>query len=324
MKQLFVVLFCFLISTCALAQNPTSKNTFLTSVSESACKCIDSINVYNKSRDTVAEEINSCIDKQVTVYQLGGQMMDLNEILEAAKGKKKSKKKTKSKITINTNKNSDQYKKYYYEIERDLMETCKAIQSKIAAEDKQNHASMSKNKEALALYYMGLDEIKSENFTKAIEYFHQCLKIDSVFSFAWDNLGLSYRKAGDLDNAIRAYKTSILIDSTGTMPRQNLAVAYEYQKNYQAAILAYEELALIDRNNAEVFYGKGRLYAIHLNDYEKGLSNMCVAYNLYIDQKSPYRSDAEQMINYIYGKMKEAGNEKRFLEILKENKIEIN
>jgi tetratricopeptide (TPR) repeat protein len=324
MKYFFYFLLLFAASLYASAQVSNTKNGFLSTVSESACECIDSINVVNKSQKVIALEVHDCIDKQVDVYQLGGQLMDLNELLEAAQGKKKKKKKTKSEITINTNKNSEQYKNYYYEIERDLMETCKSIKSKIAAEEKQSSVSMSKNKEALDLYYKGIAEIKSENFAKAINYFQQCVKIDSLFSFAWDNLGLTYRKVDDFDNAIRAYKTSVRIDPTGLMPRQNLAIVYEYQKNYQAAILAYEELALLDSANAEVFYGKGRLYAVQLHDYEKGLSNMCVAYNLYIKQNSPYRSDAEQMINYIYGKMKEQGNEKRFAEILKENNIKIN
>jgi hypothetical protein len=80
----------------------------------------------------------------------------------------------------------------------------------------------------------------------------------------------------------------------------------------------------LDKKNPEVYYGKGRLYAVFLGDYEKGLSNMCIAYRLYLEMKSSYRTDAEQMINFIYGKMKESGNEKRFNEILKENNININ
>jgi hypothetical protein len=48
---------------------------------------------------------------------------------------------------------------------------------------------------------------------------------------------------------------------------------------------------------------------------------MCKAYNLYIEQKSPYRTDAEKIINIIYSEMKKQGKENRFVEILKENNI---
>jgi len=36
-----------------------------------------------------------------------------------------------------------------------------------------------------------------------------------------------------------------------------------------------------------------------LNDFEKGLENMCKAYNMYVYLKSPYRTDAEKIINLI-------------------------
>ena len=48
---------------------------------------------------------------------------------------------------------------------------------------------------------------------------------------------------------------------------------------------------------------------------------MCKAYNLYIQQKSPYRADAEKVINIIYYEMKKQGKEEKFNEILKANNI---
>jgi len=65
----------------------------------------------------------------------------------------------------------------------------------------------------------------------------------------------------------------------------------------------------------------GDVYATKLNDYEKGLEYMCKAYNLYIEQKSPYRADAEKVINIIYYEMKKQGKEEKFNEILKANNI---
>jgi tetratricopeptide (TPR) repeat protein len=103
-----------------------------------------------------------------------------------------------------------------------------------------------------------------------------------------------------------------------------MAVAYQYKKEYKNAIGCYERLIEIDENNPEIYYGIGQVYAIYLNDMEKGLDNMCKAYNLYIAQSSPYRTDAEKLINAIYGEMKKQGKEERFMEILKENNISPN
>jgi tetratricopeptide (TPR) repeat protein len=113
----------------------------------------------------------------------------------------------------------------------------------------------------------------------------------------------------------------LAIDPNGVMPLQNIAIVYQYKKEYQHAIEAYEKLAELDKNNPEVYYGMGQAYAGGLMDMEKGLQNLCKAYNLYVDQKSPYRTDAETMITAIYAVMKKDGKEDVFNKILKENGI---
>jgi tetratricopeptide (TPR) repeat protein len=147
------------------------------------------------------------------------------------------------------------------------------------------------------------------------------LKIDPKFAFAWDNIGICYRRLENYDKALEAYQNSLKIDPNGTMPLQNIAIVYQYKKQYDKAIAAYEKLGEIDKDNPEIYYGIGNIYATYLLDYEKGLSNMCKAYNLYIKQKSPFRTDAEKLINGIYREMKLQGKEARFAEILKENNI---
>ncbi len=318
MKSTFIIV-ALCSSIRLFAQEKSDENSLLKELSENACKCIDSINVSNKTKEAVANDINRCIDNQTGAYQLGSQLMGIK--LSEDDGKKKSKKKKVTRISLDMSKNSEDYKKYYYEMERYLMDNCKAIKEKIASNDMESDKSVSKDPEALAFYSKGLDQLKSENYEKATEAFQNAVRIDPQFSFAWDNLGISYRKLGDYDKALEAYKKSLEIDPTGLMPLQNIAIVYQYKKEYQKAVEAYEQLAKVDKNNPEVYYGAGRVYAVYLSDYEKGLDNLCIAYNLYVEQKSPYRSDAEQVISYIYGEMKKQGKEKRFTEILKEHHI---
>ncbi len=194
-----------------------SKEQLLTEFSDNACKCIDSIRVYNKNRKTIANEISACIDKQVLAYQMGSQLLDL---IPVNKGKRR--KKVDVNVTLDTNRNSQSYKNNYFEIERSLMKNCKSIKEKIAADDEQTNVSMSNNIEAMNLYSKGIDALTAQDFSKAIDYFKQSLKIDSIFSFCWDNLGLAYRKSGEYEKAIKAYKTSIQIDPSGLMPSKTL------------------------------------------------------------------------------------------------------
>jgi hypothetical protein len=73
----------------------------------------------------------------------------------------------------------------------------------------------------------------------------------------------------------------------------------------------------------EAYYGLGRIYYIYEKDNETALDYFCKAYNLYVKMDSPYRVDAQKMINFIYSDMKKDKSEKKFKDILKKNNIEI-
>jgi tetratricopeptide (TPR) repeat protein len=252
---------------------------------------------------------------------MGSKLMevgDLEKDAEIIDGKKQIN------ITVNINENSEDYKKYYYELERYMMTSCASLKEKIASNDMLSAKSFSENEKAIKFYSKGLKESEKENYEKAVEYFEKAVKEDPEFAFAWDNLGINYRKLNNFEKALEAYQKSLEIDPYGLMPLQNIAIVYQYKKEYSKAIEAYEKLAEIDANNPEVYYGIGNVYVTNLNEYEKGLDNMCKAYNLYIEQKSPYRADAEKMINIIYAEMKKQGKEEEFTKILKANNISQN
>jgi len=320
MKKLVSLLFSFLVYHASIGQETSKLPTtaLLEELAEHSCKCIDSINTYNKPTDEVTKEISRCINEQTGALQLGKKLLSIEDLQEKAKGKKDKKQVD---ITINTNENSAEYKQSYYELERYLMTNCSATKEKVAATEKQSAKSVSDNKKAGEFYSLGLKETKKENFQKAAEYFEKAVQEDPEFAFAWDNLGISYRQLNQIDKAIEAYSKSIALDPKGMMPLQNIAVAYVYKKDFRKAISAYQKLAEVDSNNPEVFYGIGTIYAMDLKEYDKGLDNMCKAYNLYISQKSPYRTDAETIINMIYSEMKKQGKSDQFNQILKENNI---
>jgi tetratricopeptide (TPR) repeat protein len=286
---------------------------------DNACECVEQIDTYNKKREQVTNEINKCISEKVSALQLGIQLMSVD--LDDDKSKKEKDEKKTVEIVINADENSEGFKKAYYELERYMMENCEALKQKVAANDKQNFKSMTKNKLAQEYYDKAIHETEKENYKQAILYYEQALKEDPEFVFAWDNLGLNYRRLNNYDKAIECYEQSLKIDPKGQMPLQNIAVAYQYKKEFPKAIDAYKRLSALDRNNPEIYYGIGVIYTYYLIDYELALDNMCKAYKLYIEQKSPYRTDAEKVIGAIYGEMKKQGKEKKFKKILEEYKI---
>jgi tetratricopeptide (TPR) repeat protein len=322
MKKLLLFL-AVLSSFNAFSQDikmPDSK-ALLKELSQGACLCVDSIDVINRSKADISKEISRCIADKTNAYQL---MAKLSTVpISESKGKKSKKKQT-VEISLNLDESSDEFKKYYYEIERYMMDSCKAVKEKIGSNESRNNKSFSEDPIALGYYSMGLEATKKEDFKGAIEYYKKALAVDSLFAFAWDNLGICYRRLGEYDNALNAYQKSLEIDSMGMMPLQNIAIVYQYKQEYAKAVEAYERMALLDKNNPEIYYGIGQIYASYLPDKEKALNNMCKAYQIYTAQKSPYRTDAEKVINMLYVEMKKQGKESRFREILKENNISMN
>lgn len=319
MKILLTILLISL-SNNLLCQNADQLSTesFLSEFSASACKCIDSIYVANKNQANISDEVSVCIKKQIATYQLSVKVLN-NSV---GKNDKSTTKKKDNLVVLNTNENSDEYKTYYYEIERYLMKNCEVLKSKISLNNVERENSVSANNEAMELYNQGNVEAAKNNHTTAIDYYEKALKIDPKFAFAWDNLGISYRKIGEYDKALNAYQKSLEIDSNGITPLQNIAVVYQFKKEFTKAIDTYKKIAAIDKKNPEALYGIGLTYATGLGELEKGLDYMCKAYSLYIEMKSPYRTDAEQIIAAIYAEMKGKGKEEEFMKILKDNNIE--
>ncbi|MBF4518450.1 tetratricopeptide repeat protein [Flavobacterium sp. ANB] len=311
----FFLFFSFISKAQTTAKIDTTK--LLKELADQACACIDSVETFNRSKDSINANISSCIDEKISSYQITEKLANI-DLSNPSGGKKEIN------VSLNLDKNSKEYKDIYYKFEHYLMDNCVVLKDKIASKDQLNDHSISSNKDAMDFYNLGIEEGKKENFKKAIEYYKKAVVFDPNFAFAYDNMGICYRRLEEYDLAIDSYEKSLKIDPNGKMPLQNIAVAYAYKKNYKKAVKAYEKLAGIDANDPEVFYGIGQMYALYLNDNEKALNNMCQAYRLYVEQKSPYRTDAEKIIQLIYANMKKEGKEDKFTEILKANNLNSN
>ncbi|UAY50800.1 tetratricopeptide repeat protein [Ferruginibacter albus] len=283
---------------------------FLRSSGKAACKCIDSISLADKDSKQVAADISECIKKEVTMYamqvQLFGGLKSGNKNIN---------------INVDENPNSAANKKYYYQLEKWLRDSCSSLKLALASQNKIKEGSVSKNPEAIDQYDLGIKLFDKENYKDALPYFKKAVEIDPQFAFAWDNLGVCYRQTDDYDKALEAYQRSLAIDPTGALPLQNIPIVYDFKKEYDKELDAYQSFIAAYPNDPETYFGIGRVYTYRKNDLEKGLRNMCIAYNLYIKMNSPYRVDAEKNIQYIYKKMKEQNKEDVFNKILEENNI---
>lgn len=285
---------------------------FLRNAGQQTCNCIDSVDKMEDGKDKKMAAFANCIDEQVGPYQLA------EKLLGSMRGK------SDNKIELSTDKNSTEYKNYYYAIERWVKDSCATLNRRINTNDIQTEKSFSTNKDALSAYDEGVILLRKEKFDEAIPFFEKAVSIDKGFVFAWDNLGVCYRKTDKLEQAEAAYKASLAVEPRGKMALQNLGVVYQYQKKYDEAIAAYKEILKYYPDDPEVYYGIGIIYHNGKDNMEEALQNMCKAYNIYVAQKSAFRSDAEKVISMIYNRMKKDNKEDVFYGILKENNIKAN
>ena len=280
---------------------------FVGEIGREACKCIDSIGLSDKDDKEKATRITACIDAQTTAYQL---MVKMNRALSGGD----------LNIMINADKESDEYKRYYYQIEEWLTDSCTSLKNGLAANDKESEFSVSKDPNALEKYSKGIHALKDDNFKAALPWFEKAVEIDPKFAFAWDNIGICNRHLNNLDAALEAYNRSLALDPRGRTALQNIPVVYQMKKDYDKAITAYGNLLTIYPGDPEGYFGVGRMYLLK-NDLEKGLDKLCKAYNIYVEMGSPYRVDAQTLISGIYGELKKKGQEDTFYKILKDNHI---
>ncbi|AZB07894.1 tetratricopeptide repeat protein [Chryseobacterium sp. G0162] len=317
-KKTITILSFILPFYLSFSQEKSDEKKIIQELSENACKCTDSIAFSNRKKEEIIKDVHDCIDKYTGALQISSLLSGAEKLSEKTPEVNGKKKIT---LTYDTNKNSQQYKDSYNKLERYLLQNCESVK-KAAQTTETNYDKFSKNEAAIDFYQEAVEASKKENWKEAILNYEQAVKSDPKFIYAWDNLGICYRRIGEYDKALNAYKQSLAIDPKGKMPLQNIALTYVYKKEYQKAIDAYNDFDKIYPGDPEVYYGIGQTYFSHLKNNEKGLDYICKAYRVYTEQKSPYRSDAETIIGYIYKSMKEENKMDRFKEILKDNKID--
>jgi tetratricopeptide (TPR) repeat protein len=182
------------------------------------------------------------------------------------------------------------------------------------------NCSLTGDESAIEQYNKGEVLLKKEDYTGALPFYEEAVKIDATFLPAWTRMGLCFYHTDQPDLAVEAYNKSLEIDSKNFTSLMGIPAVYESQKKYDAAIEAYQNILEIYPSYPEVYYARGRVYTYYKLDLKSGLIDMCRAYNLYTTMNSPSAQTAEKTIDYIYEKMKDNGQQDLFFKILSDSK----
>lgn len=278
----------------SIVQNYQATDPKVAAVSEASCRCIGTI-----PTDIALEDKNAAIQECIM----------------------NAKSQLREELDIQTN-TVEEIRSFHNEVYSDLVETCPAVEIVTFANDQEKLYSYSANDKAMEYYSKALDYGENEQYDKAIKYYEKAVKKDSMFVFAWDNLGRSYRQVNRIDDAINAYKKSISIDSLNRTSVMNLAVAYNYKKDFSNSELWYQKLITLNKSDPEGYYGLS-LSLMYQNKLEESLSRIIEAHSLYQEQGSPYVSDAKKVMRYLGTLFKDSKKLDYFNKVLEEQNIKL-
>lgn len=187
---------------------------------------------------------------------------------------------------------------------------------------KKQYYSNSKNNIAYSYYFTASDMMEAHEYKLAIEGLLIAIDLDNKFVKAYDHLGVCYKKLKDYKNSIKYYEKSLEIFPQGDIALMNIGLVYTLNSDYQKSLLYYNKLKYFHPYNPEGYFGAAKNYLL-LNNEEKGLENIFIAYKIYSKENSEYLKDAEQIIAMINQKMTSENKKEIFDRIAKENDVKI-
>lgn len=145
--------------------------------------------------------------------------------------------------------------------------------------------------EARETFNNAVDLKDKGEFEEAERLYLKTIELDPMYCDAMDNLGQLLRQQNRFDEAIAWYLQSLEIFPENTLALQNLALVYNFRGDVQESVDTYEKLIEIAPDNPEGHFGLGSIY-FYLNEPDKAVEYLEVAEDLYMQQNSPYVSDA--------------------------------
>jgi protein O-GlcNAc transferase len=98
------------------------------------------------------------------------------------------------------------------------------------------------------------------NFSEALFYSQQALRVDPDFAEAFSNLGNALKELGDLEGAVQAYQKAIKLKPRYSDPYNNLATTYAQQGRIEDAVETYKMALLLNPSLVDAHSNLGNLY----------------------------------------------------------------
>jgi tetratricopeptide (TPR) repeat protein len=151
--------------------------------------------------------------------------------------------------------------------------------------------------QAESLVIEGTNKLKQKNFTEAINYFDEAIKLDPKNIRAYLARGQGKTGLKKWQEAIKDYQQALEIDSNNTDAYIGMARAKEGLKDYTGAIADYEKVQKIDPNNSN----GNNIYSALLKNY------------ILAGKKQEALNQSEKVLENSFRKDEEKSDEAKFL-----------
>ncbi len=286
---------CLLSACFLLIVSSAAAQTLAEKIAQEACAQLDSLQDYDGLQDSIKFSITNAM----TTVMMQGTAEEKKQLssIEKIRGT-------------------------FTEAYNLLQRYCGNVRRLLIKEKTSKFYKRSDDQKANEYYDKGNEFMDKGDFKNAIKEFRKSIEADPNFVYALDNMAVSYRKNNDFKNAIKYYEKSLQIFPEGEVALVNVAVAYLLQKDTANAAEHYEEMKLIYPENAEGYFGLAKIFILK-EDYEKALDNVFLAHRIYVESNSDYIKDSEQLLGFIYNKLKELNRLDLFKAKAKEHNIKI-
>lgn len=168
-------------------------------------------------------------------------------------------------------------------------------------------ANSSVQMSAQEFFRTGVEQMQSQNYSEAVQYFTNAIDLKDGFSAAFSNRCLAYLQLGEYESAIQDCTEAVSLNSQNTESFLNRGLAHYNQGNYLEAIADYNQVIKLKPIDFRAYYNRALAksdlqdYQQAINDYNYALSLMPVQDTFQLAEVYNDRGTTRLMLNDAVG-----------------------
>ena len=155
-------------------------------------------------------------------------------------------------------------------------------------------AIMLKSDDATVYYNRGVTFYNKNAVEPALKDLNKAIELDPDYVDAYQQLGIAYAKKGEFEHAIRAHNKAIELNSYDATAYNNRGDTYLRKGEVEPAVEDFNKAIELNPELDLAYFNRG-MYWLHLQNWQKGKSDLIDAKNKGMDIIKAFRDDYENV-----------------------------